>query len=176
VGMTVTRLMPRIPETGVVPCKDGHVMCVSLEQSFWERMKVLMGEPEWTRSEWYADQDRRREHAAEVRKALEEWACPQTKKELHEGALEEGVALSPFLTPGEILNSQLLKSRGFFAEIEHPQMGKATCITAPYHLSRTPWRCDRPAPTLGEHNEEIYRRRMGYTAEEVTRLEGLGIV
>ena len=176
VGMTVSRLMPRVPETGVVPCKDGHVMCVSFEQTFWERIKQLMGEPEWTREDWYDDQDKRREHAAEVRKRLEEWASARTKKELHEGALEEGVALSPFLTPGEILQSKLLKSRGFFAEITHPQMGKITCVTAPYHLSRTPWQCERAAPMLGEHNEEIYCQRLGYTKQEFTRLAGLGVI
>ena len=176
VGMTVTRLMPRIPETGVVPCKDGHVMCVSLEQTFWERIKKLMGEPEWTQTDWYKDQDRRREHAAEVRKGLEEWAGTRTKKEIHEGALEEEVALSPFLSPMEVLESALLRSRGFFAEIQHPRMGNVTCITAPYHFSKTPWRCRRPAPMLGEHNEEVYCGRLGYTTQELAGLAGLGAV
>ena len=170
VGLTVSRMMPRVPETGVIPCKDGHVMCVSLEETFWQRIKKLMGEPEWTQADWYQDQDRRREHAAEVRNRLEEWASTRTKKKLHEGALEVGVALSPFFTPGEILQSELLKSRGFFTEIEHPQLGKVTCITAPYHFSKTSWRCKRAAPMLGEHNEEIYCQRLGYSREELARL------
>jgi len=176
VGMTVTRLMPRIPETGVVPCKDGHVMCVSLEQTFWLRIRKLMGEPEWTRADWYEDQDRRREHAAEVRKGLEEWASTRTKQELHKGALEEGVALSPFFTPGEILQSELLKSRGFFTEIEHPQVGKFTGVTAPYHFSKTPWRFERAAPMLGEHNEEIYGKRLGYSRQKLAELAGQGVI
>ena len=176
VGMTVSRLMPRIPETGVVPCKDGHIMCVSLEQTFWQRIKRLMGEPEWTQSDWYQDQDSRREHAPEVRRRLEEWASTRTKKELHEGALKEGVALSPFLTPWEILQSELLRSRGFFTEIEYPQLGKVTCITAPYHFSRTSWRCERAAPMLGEHNEDIYCGRLGYTREELAKLAELEVV
>jgi len=176
VGMTVSRLMPRVPETGVVPCKDGHVMCVSLEETFWQRIKKLMGEPEWAQADWYQNQDRRREHAAEVRKGLEEWAGNRTKRELHEGALEEGVALSPFLTPREILQSELLKSRGFFAEIEHPELGKVTCITAPYHLAKTPWWCERAAPLLGEHNEEIYCRRSGYTEQELATLAAQGVI
>ncbi len=176
VGMTVSRLMPRVPETGVVPCKDGHVMCVSFEETFWQRIKKLMGEPEWTQADWYRDQDRRREHAAEVRKRLEEWASTRTKKELHQGALKEGVALSPFLTPREILQSELLKARGFFAEIEHPQLGKVACVTAPYHFSKTSWHCEHAAPMLGEHNEEIYCQRLGYTGQELARLAGLGVI
>ncbi len=176
VGMTVTRLMPRIPETGVVPCKDGHVMCVSLEQTFWLRIRKLMGEPEWTRSDWYEDQDRRREHAAEVRKGLEDWAAARTKRELHEGALKEGVALSPFYTPGEILRSGLLKSRGFFTEMEHPRLGKYTGVTAPYHLSKTPWSFRRPAPMLGQHNADIYSGRLGYSEEKLAELAHQGVI
>ena len=176
VGMTVTRLMPRIPETGVVPCKDGHVMCVSLEQTFWLRIRELMGNPEWTQTDWYEDQNKRREHAAEVRRRLEEWAGGLTKQELHHGALEKGVALSPFLTPSEILESQLLKSRGFFTEIEHPKTGKLTYITAPYHFSKTPWRCERPAPMLGQHNEEVYCQRLGITEQELSKLADAGVI
>jgi crotonobetainyl-CoA:carnitine CoA-transferase CaiB-like acyl-CoA transferase len=176
VGMTPTRLMPRVPETGVVPCKDGHVMCVSLEQAFWLRIREQMGNPDWTKAEWYEDQDGRREHAAEVRERLEDWARSRTKRELHEGALDNGVALSPFLTTAEIMRSDLLKSRGFFAEIDHPRAGRFTYITAPYHFSRTPWHCQRAAPMLGEHNDTVYCQRLGYTEQEVARLAGLGII
>jgi len=175
-GMTPTRLMPRVPETGVVPCKDGHVMCVSLEQTFWLRIRKQMGNPDWAKADWYEDQNGRREHAAEVRKRLEDWAGGHTKRELHEGALENGVALSPFLTPAEIMSSDLLKSRGFFADIDHPCAGRLTYITAPYRFSKTPWRCERAAPMLGEHNEMVYSQRLGYTKREVARLAGLGII
>lgn len=176
VGMTVSRLMPRVPETGVVPCKDGHVMCVSLEQTFWLRVRELMGNPEWAQADWYEDQDKRRQHAAEVRSSLEAWAGALTKQELHRGALEEGVALSPFLTPAEILESELLRSRGFFADIEHPQAGKLTYITAPYHFSKTPWRCERAAPMLGQHNEEVYCQRLGYTERDLASLASMGVI
>jgi crotonobetainyl-CoA:carnitine CoA-transferase CaiB-like acyl-CoA transferase len=175
-GMTPTRLMPRVPETGVVPCKDGHVMCVSLEQTFWLRIREQMRNPDWAKADWYEDQDRRREHAAEVRQRLEDWAGSHTKRELHEGALENGVALSPFLTPAEIMGSDLLKGRGFFEEIDHPHAGSLTYITAPYHFSKTPWRCERAAPMLGEHNEKVYCGMLGYTKREVDGLTELGII
>jgi crotonobetainyl-CoA:carnitine CoA-transferase CaiB-like acyl-CoA transferase len=151
-------------------------MCVSLEQTFWLRIRELMGNPEWTQTDWYEDQNKRREHAAEVRRRLEEWAGGLTKQELHHGALEKGVALSPFLTPSEILESQLLKSRGFFTEIEHPKTGKLTYITAPYHFSKTPWRCERPAPMLGQHNEEVYCQRLGITEQELSKLADAGVI
>jgi CoA:oxalate CoA-transferase len=176
VGLTVSRLMPRVPETGVVRCKDGYITCVSFEQTFWQRIKKLMGNPEWTQADWYEDQDKRREHADEVRSKLEEWASTHTKRELHQGALEHEVALCPYLTPGEILQSELLKTRGFFVEVEHPHVGKVTQVTAPYHFSKTPWRCERAAPMLGEHNEEVYCNLLGYSRQELARLAGLGVI
>ena len=34
----------------------------------------------------------------------------------------------------------------------------------------------RPAPTLGQHNSEIYAGELGYTPDEVVQLYRLGII
>jgi crotonobetainyl-CoA:carnitine CoA-transferase CaiB-like acyl-CoA transferase len=40
---------------------------------------------------------------------------------------------------------------------------------APYKLDRTPWRIQRPAPLLGQHNTEVYGE-IGISLDELTRL------
>jgi crotonobetainyl-CoA:carnitine CoA-transferase CaiB-like acyl-CoA transferase len=55
-------------------------------------------------------------------------------------------------------------------------MGKVKCPTAPYRFSQTPHRFHHPAPMLGEHNEEIFVNRLGYSKEDLIRMRGAGVI
>jgi crotonobetainyl-CoA:carnitine CoA-transferase CaiB-like acyl-CoA transferase len=46
---------------------------------------------------------------------------------------------------------------------------------APYVLSSTPWRLQRPAPGLGQHTSEVLAE-IGITRDEVARLYAAGVV
>ena len=51
-----------------------------------------------------------------------------------------------------------LQHRGFFEDVEHPVTGTARHSTLPMRFSRGPDRFHRrPAPLLGEHNDEVLR-------------------
>ena len=47
-----------------------------------------------------------------------------------------------------------LHSRNFFVDVTHPRAGKLTHLGPPYKLTEPWWKIRRPAPLLGEHNEE----------------------
>jgi len=42
-------------------------------------------------------------------------------------------------------------------------------------MSETPWDLRRPAPTLGQHNEELLTG-LGYSREDVVRLRQQGVI
>jgi len=46
----------------------------------------------------------------------------------------------------------------------------------PYHFSKTPGRLERPAPLVGQHNEEIFHHRLGYTKEDLVKFKEAGII
>jgi crotonobetainyl-CoA:carnitine CoA-transferase CaiB-like acyl-CoA transferase len=77
---------------------------------------------------------------------------------------------------GDLFSNAHLKARGFFATIDHPATGPLQYPGALYKFSQTPWEIRRPAPLLGQHNEEIYGRRLGMSREEVAKLREGGIV
>ena len=48
------------------------------------------------------------------------------------------------------------RERGFPVEVRHEELGRSFVYPgAPYRFERTPWRIQRRAPLLGEHNEAI---------------------
>jgi len=76
----------------------------------------------------------------------------------------------------DLLNSAQLKARDFFADVDHPQIGRIKFPTAPYRFSKTPWRLERPAPLLGGHNEDIYCGRLGYSREGLAQMRAAGTI
>jgi len=69
-----------------------------------------------------------------------------------------------------------LRERGFFVEVEHPRAGKLVMPGAPFRMARTPWRIARPAPGVGEHNDEIYGGELGLSAGERRALRERGVI
>jgi crotonobetainyl-CoA:carnitine CoA-transferase CaiB-like acyl-CoA transferase len=82
--------------------------------------------------------------------------------------LEMGFAHEPpvFVVPTDradgIASSPQLETRGFFIEVEHPEIGKTfTYPGAPYVMPESPWRLSRRAPLIGEHNAEVLSDWLG---------------
>jgi crotonobetainyl-CoA:carnitine CoA-transferase CaiB-like acyl-CoA transferase len=77
---------------------------------------------------------------------------------------------------GDLLNSEHLKARGFFVEIAQPVAGTHRYPGAPLKYSATPWEIRLPAPTLGQHNEEIFGNRLGLANARLTELKRMGVI
>ena len=79
-------------------------------------------------------------------------------------------------TPSELLECPQLESRDFYREIDHPVIGKVKVPAALFNLSLTPYQYIRPAPTLGQHNSEIYLDGLEYSRENFVRLRQLNVI
>ena len=66
-------------------------------------------------------------------------------------------------------------ARGFWEEMDHPEVGRLTYPGAPLLMSESSWQATR-APLLGEHNVEIYHGELDYSVEELAQLSGDGVI
>ena len=182
-----TRPERAIRQTRVWPCKDGHVMWV-----YWFGLSAYWNPPliEWMESEGMADDFLREfdwdnfDHTTitqETMDHLEELTArfflAHTRAELLEGALKRQVMLYPAATTADMLDNAQLVSRGFWVEVEHPELG--TSITYPgafAKASEAPPRVNRRAPLIGEHNQEIYEGELGISREELLILKQAGVI
>jgi len=57
-------------------------------------------------------------------------------------------------------------------EVEQAASGKVKTPGSLFKLSKTPGNIKFPAPSLGEHNLEVYSSMLGYTEQEITQLAG----
>ena len=91
----------------------------------------------------------------------------KTAEEWFHHAQEWRFPFSPVQTMAGISDSVQLRDRGYFVEFPHPAVGALRYPGAPFRMSETPRRQSRPAPTLGEHNLEVFAE-LGYEDGVIT--------
>jgi len=155
---------------GIKECKDGYIVLVMPEEHQWMALVELMGNPEWAKDEKYKDQFSRAEHDEEIDPHVSEWMMAHTKDEIFRQGQALSVPVGPVNTAEDAVNSEQLKERGFFQEIDHPVAGRIKYPGVPYIFSEAPCQAERPAPLLGEHNELIYCHRLGYTRQDLVKM------
>ena len=166
----------------ILQCKDGFIFVGSPEGRQWRRLLELMGTPEWSQEPRFRNRTvMNNEYADEVDGYVEEWLMQHTKAELLEMALEHRIPLAPVRGFDEVRHDPSLAT--LFREVGRPDTGPVSLPGPPYALSGSAAHPDpvegshpRPAPTLGQHNSEVYAGELGYTPEEVVQLYRLGII
>jgi len=107
---------------------------------------------------------------------LIEWLMDHTKEEVFNLCFERRIPFIPVHTIEDVMKSPQFEARQYFVEIDHPEVGVLKYPGAPAKLSKTPWIIDHPAPLLGEHNVEVYCKRLGYSKEDLVKLTRIGVI
>ena len=170
----------RFAGTGVFETKDGHIYMMASGigvNKFWPLslqwmidenvagVERLQGE-EWNTVE-YVGTDEAKRIFAEV---FGPWAKTKSKAYLYAEGQRRHIPLAAINTPADLLTSEQLAQREYFAKVVHPETGRLMIMPgAPYKLAATPWRLKGPAPRKGEHNAEVY----GTLAIDARRLAAL---
>ena len=181
------------PTTGarlreVWPCKDGfvcfRVMGGKTGSGF---MKALV---EWMDSEGMCNSYLRGRNWEELdlgkvtqeeydlaEGPIGEFFLSHTKAELYEEATKRRVQLFPISTSEDVVKDPQLTARGFWIELEHPELGTAIAYPGPFAAFRGA-SCGPGfrAPLIGEHNQEIYSGRLGLSKEELVLLKETGVI
>jgi crotonobetainyl-CoA:carnitine CoA-transferase CaiB-like acyl-CoA transferase len=99
-----------------------------------------------------------------------------TEEEIYRRCQEKALPVGAVRTAGQILKDKQMASRGFFVEVEHQETGKLTYPGVPYRFSKIQRKAPMAAPLLGQHNEEIYCKRMGYSKRDLSRMKEAGVI
>ncbi len=141
----------------------------------WNTVVDFLEEPALD-DERFADASARLANAEELGEILDR--CFETKKkaDMFYAAHERRFIYGMVQSPQEVMENPQFQHRGYFVELAHPVIGPATYPGAPFIMSGTPWEASSPAPALGEHNEEVFRDRLGYSDADLARLRDAGVV
>lgn len=165
------------PGTGPYPCQDGYVDLVLMTSQYLERTKNLLGQPEFLADPKWADPTMRSnpELMDEFVPFYIGWLADKTRQEVTELADKNGILGAPLNTMEDLFTDPHLEERKTLIEIDHPVTGPLKYAAKTFRMSETPWQLRRPAPLLGEHNEEAFGE-LGYSREDLARLRQQGVI
>ncbi len=81
---------------------------------------------------------------------------------------------SPINNVPQVMAHPQVLAREMLVKVLHPTAGELTMAGIPIKLSETPGAMRMPAPTLGQHTEEVLRDMLGYTPEQIAELRAEG--
>lgn len=146
----------------IYACADGYVAFVRIPASMKALHRWMTAEgadPQFDAEQWAGisiagDNLPTDEEVAELESEIEAFFAARGAQLLYESGQHHGVMICPVNTMQDIVDSPQLAERGFFDEVDDPVLGRLTVPGAPMQMSTTPWQ-SRPAPALGQHNDEI---------------------
>jgi crotonobetainyl-CoA:carnitine CoA-transferase CaiB-like acyl-CoA transferase len=87
----------------------------------------------------------------------------------------EDVPCAPILERGEVFEHPQIRENDMILRVEHPLAGWVEMMNIPLRLSLTPGSLRRPAPTFGQHTDEVLLE-LGYSWEAIEELRRKGVV
>lgn len=156
------RKMPLIYETA-----DGYVSCSAQAKLGWKALVDWMdsqGMAGDLKDEYFYNYyDRAQlgerltaEESAHIQELMRAFVKRFSTQEFYQQAQSRRIMACPANSARDLAESPQLRSRGFFVEVEHPELGeRITYPGAPYKLGRTPWSIVRRAPRLGEDTSAV---------------------
>lgn len=156
--------------------KDGYVVITVLTAHQWENLLLVIGREDLVTVEKYSTNTKRVRRRAEIDSFIEQWTKARTANEIVSQLKSARVPCAYVPTFDQVANDPQLLSREMVVEIDQPVSGKVKVPGSVFKMSDTPGDPTPPAPFLGEHNYEIYSRLLGYSKEEIVRLQNQGII
>jgi CoA:oxalate CoA-transferase len=115
-------------------------------------------------------------NAEELGQIFDDYFIKQNKYERFYAAHKKRFIFGVIQSPEEVLADPQFEARNYFVDIDHPVLGTLKYPGAPFEMSGTPWDARNPAPTLGQHNQEIIGQRLGHSPEELVQFRAMQII
>lgn len=175
-GATLSRNANRGPGAapqGIYGCRGTEqwlALAVANDEQ-WRRLIAILGHPEWAQAIELATAAGR--HAAHdlVDQQLSSMFSLRELHELVDTLAASGVPAAAVTGPAAVLANPQLVARGFIESVDSPTVGHHELFGLPFRLATRPgpW-ITRPAPSLGQDNQNILRTLLGLSDAEVSNL------
>jgi crotonobetainyl-CoA:carnitine CoA-transferase CaiB-like acyl-CoA transferase len=172
----------------VFRCKDGFITWAAMSGVIGARalhrlvawMDAEGMAPDWLKAvDWLTVNLRALTHEEFERYSdvFEQFFLTKTKSELMEAAIKDGHMFGAVNTVADVAQSPQLAARDYWQTVEYPNLGCALRYPGPpARMSATPWTIRGRAPSIGEHNAEVYGGLLGMETAEINRLGEAGAI
>ena len=149
-----TRML--VPHRRPVQTSDGYITILPYTSAQWARFFKTVGRDDMVAHPWVTDMETRSQNIGALYDLVSQIALTRTTEEWLALMDQVDIPAMPVRNLSDLPSDPHLVATGFFQQIDHPTEGAIWTTRPPVRFSATPARHDyRPAPRLGEHNNEI---------------------
>jgi crotonobetainyl-CoA:carnitine CoA-transferase CaiB-like acyl-CoA transferase len=157
----------------VFEAQDGLVAIAVENEKQWNALCRLIGRTEGEGSFSYA---RMKDREEEMENRIAAWMKGKNRDEAVAACQEMKIPAGPVLEIGEVAEHPHSWAREMIVELERTGGERIKLLGSPFHMSLTPGIMESTAPLLGEHTGEVLRDVLGYSDEELRRLQEEGVI
>jgi formyl-CoA transferase len=174
-------VLSRNPPMGLFPTRGGgpndyvYVYTSRANPEHWRRLLGVIGREELVGDVRYDSPAARLEHEDEVNAMVAHWTSKHDKHEAMRIIGAAGIPAGAVLDTQELLQDPSFEQRGIMQTVEHPVIGPYKMTTWPARFSGKPPTL-RPAPLLGQNNEDVLESWLGMDRDAIGTLKGDGII
>ena len=166
---------------GVYRCRGADRWCAIavFSDEEWRSLCRVMGNPTWAAQPRFASVAERLQHREDLDRHLETWTRRLAPEEVAARLQAAGVAASLVANGEDLDRDPQLRARGYWARLPTKQEDGRTDVVLdgpPFTLSRTPGYVAAPGPLLGEQTDDVLRRVLGLSAQQVAALQADRVV
>jgi crotonobetainyl-CoA:carnitine CoA-transferase CaiB-like acyl-CoA transferase len=166
---------PNIQPQDVYRCVDGDVILVVGNDGQFVKLCDVLGHPEWAASEEFATNAQRVRHISDLSIRLQEAFSAWTRADLISALDKAGVPCGPINTVPEVFQDPQVLARGMLKEVPHPSGVMVPQVSSPMRFANAPLATLDAPPLLGQHTETILQE-LGYTADDIQKLNATGVI
>ncbi len=163
---------------GAYPCQgeDRWVALAVTNDKEWKGLCRALGNPAWAGETRFTTFLERKKNEEELDILISRWTKGLSAEEAMAVLQKNGVPAGVVNNPHDLREDHQLNSRGHYWEFDHPVLGKHYCDAPASIFSKTSARPRRPFPSLGEHNDLVYKEFLGLSDEEISELVIEGVI
>ena len=170
-------ILPNVAPSNVYKTLDGLVLIAANQDTVFARLCEAMEQREWPKDPRFVNHQARGTHQRLLDGLIEAWTQTLTTREVLESMDKHGVPAGLIYRAPDMLEDPHFKARQAIVTTQHPYFGDLKMQNVAPKLSESPGGIRSAAPTaLGEHNDEIYSRILGYTAERLAALRAAKVI
>jgi benzylsuccinate CoA-transferase BbsF subunit len=164
---------PYMAPHGVFRCQgeDRWVSIAVRNDEEWKRFGTAIGQEGLSRDPRFATLAARKENEDALENLVTAWTQEHSAEEVTQCLQAAGIAAYPALDGKDLLANAHVEQRGFFVELNHPEVGKRRHLGIPWKMSRTPCAVQRPAPCLGQDTDYVLQDVLGLSQQDIASLK-----
>ncbi|KYZ75474.1 carnitine dehydratase [Anaerosporomusa subterranea] len=156
---------------------DGDIVLAVGNDKMWKKLVELMEMPELLEIPEFETVHKRVQNRKSCKEFIEQWSKKRTVADLVKNLLDVGIPAAPIYNIAQVCNDpHIAGARNMFVEFDHPQAGKVKVTNSAIRMSETDAGVTRPAPVLGQDNEDVYQNVFGFLPKEIEDFRKEGII